>query len=295
MGAGADTAYLWLGEGANEAEAKLGRGLFTRLFEGLHSAETKEGEEPESFWASFVGGRTDYSSVKDTGVPSGFEPRLFHASNSQGYFHVEEVPHFTQDDMLNDDIMLLDAYQTIYVWIGNQSNRFEKNGAYKTATRYIGSVRDERDKEAVQVVEIEAGKEPPAFTVNFADWDLDKAAKWLALATPQQEEAKRSEKPKPATGAPVQRQPTFPKKEAVSQDEVKRKEEERQNKYLDPESKKFDYAELNGKFPEGVDPTRKEAYLTEAQFLEVLGVTPAAFAELKQWKRNDLKKAKGLF
>jgi len=196
--------------------------------------------------------------------------------------------------MLNDDIMLLDAYQTIYVWIGNQSNRFEKNGAYKTATRYIQSVRDERDKEAVQVVEIEAGKEPPAFTVNFADWDLEKAAKWLALATPQQEETKKAEKPK--IGAPVTKAATFPKKDtAATEGEIQRKEDDRQKQYLDPEGSKFDYAELNGKFPEGVDPTRKEAYLTDAQFQEVLGMSPAAFAELKQWKRNDLKKAKGLF
>jgi len=84
-----------LGEGANEAEAKLGRGLFSMVFSGLNTSEVKEGEESESFWGSFEGGRTEYSSVKDTGVPAGFEPRLFHASNSQGYFHVEEVPHFT--------------------------------------------------------------------------------------------------------------------------------------------------------------------------------------------------------
>jgi hypothetical protein len=45
--------------------------------------------------------------------------------------------------------MLLDNYQTIWVWIGNQSNRFEKNGAYKTANRYIQSVRDERDKDSI--------------------------------------------------------------------------------------------------------------------------------------------------
>jgi len=91
----------------------------------------------------------EYSKSKDMGVAAGFEPRLFHASNAHGYFHVEEIPNFGQDDLINDDIMLLDAYQTIYVWIGNQSNKFEKNGAYKTANRYIESVRDERDKESV--------------------------------------------------------------------------------------------------------------------------------------------------
>lgn len=127
-----------MGEGANEAEQKLGKQLIENSFPGANvKLEFKEGEEPAEFWDSFEGGRTEYSNSKDTGIAMGFEPRLFHASNAQGFFHVEEIPNYSQDDMMNDDIMLLDAYLTIYVWIGNCSNRFEKNGAYKTANRYI--------------------------------------------------------------------------------------------------------------------------------------------------------------
>ena len=80
---------------------------------------------------------------------------------------------------MNDDIMILDAYQTIYVWIGNKSNVFEKRGAYKNATKYIENIKDERDKENVQIVEVEAGKEPTSFTVQFPEWRLEKAQKWL--------------------------------------------------------------------------------------------------------------------
>ena len=43
--------------------------------------EFKEGEEPEEFWTA-LGGKTEYSSVKDTGIALGFEPRLFQATNS---------------------------------------------------------------------------------------------------------------------------------------------------------------------------------------------------------------------
>ena len=66
-------------------------------------------------------------------MAAGFEPRLFHCSNVSGTFFVEEIYNFTQEDMLNEDIMLLDAYSTIFMWIGNRSNDWEKKGATKAA------------------------------------------------------------------------------------------------------------------------------------------------------------------
>lgn len=37
-------------------------------------------------------------------------------------------------------------------------------------------------------------------------------------------------------------------------------------KFLDPKSTKFPKEELIGKFPDGIDPTRKEEYLEESVF-----------------------------
>ena len=64
---------------------------------------------------------------------------------------------------------------------------------------------------------------------------------------------------------------------------------------MDPESNKFDYEVLKGAFPPGVNPEKKEAYLSDENFQSIFGMTPAAFNEQKKWKQNDLKKAKGLF
>jgi len=36
----------------------------------------KEGEETDEFWAA-LGGKTEYSSIKNMGIAPGFEPRLF--------------------------------------------------------------------------------------------------------------------------------------------------------------------------------------------------------------------------
>lgn len=155
----------------------------------------------------------------------------------------------------------------------------------------------------MQVVEVEAGKEPHGFTAFFPEWRLEKAQKWLEIGE-KAEEAKQAEEvqkkaiqaaktaPKVGAGAAGS---GFKKAENLSQDEIKKQEEDRSKLYLDPSERKLSYAELNGQFPKGVDPTKKEAYLTEEEFATVFGMSSAAFTDLKQWKKNDLKKDKGLF
>ncbi len=49
------------------------------------------------------------------------------------------------------------------------------------------------------------------------------------------------------------------------------------NKYLDPKTNKFEYENLKDKFPEGVDPTKKELYLSDEQFQQVFGMDMNAF------------------
>lgn len=175
--------------------------------------------------------------------------------------------------MMNDDIMLLDAYQTIYVWIGNKSNDFEKRGAYKSAQKYIDGVRDERDKSNVQIVELEAGKETTSFTVQFPEWRLEKAQKWL------------DEDPVKQLKGNLLRGLT----------KVVEEEKKEQSKWLDPKTNKFDYEQLKGQFPEGVDPTKKEAYLNDEHFKQVFGMNQTDFYNLKKWKQQELRKAKELF
>jgi hypothetical protein len=53
---------------------------------------------------------------------------------------------------------------------------------------------------------------------------------------------------------------------------------------LDSESNKFDYEVLKGAFPSGVNPEKKEAYLSDENFQSIFGMTPAAFNDLKKWK-----------
>ena len=92
---------------------------------------------------------------------------------------MEEVPAFAQEDMYNEDCYILDAYSTIYTWIGNKSNDFEKRGVVKRAEKFLAELKDNRNKDEVVIEEVFAGREPPGFTVQFLQWEPEVAAKWL--------------------------------------------------------------------------------------------------------------------
>jgi hypothetical protein len=53
--------------------------------------------------------------------------------------------------------------------------------------------------------------------------------------------------------------------------------------------------ELKAGIPEGVNPAKKEYYLSEDDFKAVFNMDYEAWEGLKEWKRKDFKKKAGLF
>lgn len=142
---GGDAAFYWLGEGASEDESAYTKKLADILTPAA-SVKTgfKEGEETDEFWEA-LGGKTTYSSLKEMGIAPGFESRLFHCSNSQGYFHMKEIYNFSQHDLNNNDIMVLDAYSTMFVWVGRNSNTHERKNITAKVDKYVAALTDGRD------------------------------------------------------------------------------------------------------------------------------------------------------
>ncbi len=81
------------------------------------------------------------------------------------------------------------------------------------------------------------------------------------------------------------------KKMTIKMEEKKIEE----SKFLDPKTNKFSYESLKNECHEGMDPTKKEAYLTDEEFAVVFGMTTEKFYEQKKWKQQEVRKAKGLF
>ncbi|XP_036411221.1 adseverin [Megalops cyprinoides] len=165
--------YLWVGKGASEEEVQ-GAEYISQV---LHCSANKiaEGEEPAEFWAA-LGGKKEYqTSTRLESKTISHPPRLFACSNKTGRFTVEEVPgEFTQDDLAEDDVMLLDAWDQVFIWIGKDANEVEKTESVKSARMYIETDPAGRDAETPLVL-VKQGHEPPTFTGWFLGWD---ASRW---------------------------------------------------------------------------------------------------------------------
>uniref|UniRef100_A0A669BJ08 Scinderin like b n=1 Tax=Oreochromis niloticus TaxID=8128 RepID=A0A669BJ08_ORENI len=158
--------FVWRGVGASDKEMEAAKHVVAFL--GGSPSNVSEGKEPADFWSA-LGGKTDYQTSKS--LQSGIRPpRLFGCSNKTGNLSVEEVPgDFTQSDLATDDVMLLDTWDQVFIWIGKDANDVEKEGAPKIAKEYVDS--DPSGRKGIAITTIKQGAEPPTFTGWFQAWD----------------------------------------------------------------------------------------------------------------------------
>ncbi|XP_044520198.1 gelsolin isoform X2 [Gracilinanus agilis] len=163
------STYLWVGEGASDSEKSGAQELLKVL--GARPVQVAEGKEPDSFWEA-LGGKTIYRTsprLKDKKMDA-HPPRLFACSNKIGRFTIEEVPgEFMQEDLATDDVMLLDTWDQVYVWVGKDSLEEEKTEALTSAKRYIDT--DPANRRGTPITMVRQGSEPPSFMGWFLGWD----------------------------------------------------------------------------------------------------------------------------
>ena len=92
---------------------------------------------------------------------------------------MRELYNFQQDDLNNNDVMVLDAYNTIWMWIGRKANNVEKRNSQKKVDAYLAALHDGRKEADIQIIEVEPCSEPPNFTTHFPEWEEEVSAKWL--------------------------------------------------------------------------------------------------------------------
>ncbi|XP_063808367.1 advillin [Pseudophryne corroboree] len=270
--------FLWYGKGSSGDEREMAKQLSAILSDG--SEETlAEGQETVQFW-EILGGKAPYANDKRLQqVVDDVHPRLFECSNKTGRFIVTEVTDFNQDDLDPSDVMLLDTWDQIFLWLGSEANDAEKSEASVTALDYLKTHPSGRDPETPILI-IKQGFEPPNFTGWFLAWDPQK---WSGGKSYEEL-----------------------KKELGDAAGIKRITQEVNGVALSPSTptQRNSYQilpldALKGKqkdeLPEWVDPTRKEIYLSDQDFVAVFGMTRGEYSALPSWKQLNIKKELGLF
>ncbi|XP_070694342.1 advillin [Pempheris klunzingeri] len=267
--------YLWCGKGSSGDERAMAKEVSSVIGQNSQRDSEEivaEGQEPIEFW-ELLGGKAPYANDKRLQqTVTDHQPRLFECSNKTGRFIVTEVTQFTQDDLNEDDVMLLDTWDQVFLWIGKEANEVERKEAVATSQEYLRSHPGARDPDT-PILSIKQGFEPPTFTGWFTAWD---PSKWSGGKSYEELKKELGDLASPVT--------------VPTEQNCVESEKSYQPFPLDDLINK-----LASELPEGVDPTQKEKHLSDSDFADMFGITKDDFASLPQWKQLNMKKEKGLF
>jgi len=217
---------------------------------------------------------------------------MFHCSEATGIFDVKEIEDFSQDDLIEDDLTILDARDEVYLWIGKTAKEHKVKMSRETVTEYVQCSDDGRTKCPIFV--IQSGKEPLDFTTFFHGWDSEGR---IPIKIQDVEKIEVN-----ITGNPLEEGPFIGGLKAV--DEKVNQSPTKQNVNEGDESEDeeiegaiyIDYDRLMDRpLPPGLDNKHLENYLAPTKFKSLFGMTKKKFQKLPVWKKTFLKKEKHLF
>ncbi|XP_062235290.1 villin-1 isoform X2 [Platichthys flesus] len=164
--------YLWYGKGCSGDERVMARAMADVLSK-QDKQVVMEGQEPAEFWVA-LGGKAPYATDKRLQKEEPpHSPRLFECSNQTGQFRMTEVDDYAQCDLDEEDSMLLDTWEELFLWVGNLANQYETKEAWTCAQEYLRTHPAGRDPDT-PVLFVKQGYEPPTFTGWFNAWDPHK-------------------------------------------------------------------------------------------------------------------------
>jgi len=166
--------YVWIGSKSDPDEALVAEDIANSLYdqENFSLQILNEGEEPENFFWAGLGEKKPYEKEADFMNYT----RLFRCSNDKGFFTVsEKCSDFCQDDLADDDIMILDSGEHVFMWMGPRCSEVEIKLAYKSAQVYIQNLRAKQPEKPRKLFLTIKGKESKRFTRCFHGWSTTKS------------------------------------------------------------------------------------------------------------------------
>ncbi|XP_011180963.1 gelsolin isoform X1 [Zeugodacus cucurbitae] len=164
--------YIWVGLAASKFEKDMAIERFSGYWSDAVVEVIEEGAEPDNFWELLHGEGIYDRSMSEATKPL-LEPRLFHCRLNGEQLQVEEIPQFEQADLDTNDVMLLDAGDEIYMWVGTGATAEENGRILELAKKYLKDEPTERTIDTTTVIRIEQSNEPRAFTRMFPTWEAN--------------------------------------------------------------------------------------------------------------------------
>ncbi|KAL7989808.1 hypothetical protein Chor_012474 [Crotalus horridus] len=278
--------YLWYGKGCSGDEREMAKELAAIICDGLQETDLVallkdkwvgwicRDSSATSVVAHLEGSRSPNPSLScrlQQEIPD-YPPRLFECSNKTGRFVVIEITDFTQDDLSESDVMLLDTWDQVFMWVGKEANEVEKKEALATAQEYLQTHPSRREVDT-PILMIKQGFEPPNFTGWFLAWDPNK---WSEGKTYEQ----------------------LKKELRDANDMIRVTDDDRLDIVSSSKSPIYSLEVLLSSLedlPEDVDPAKKENFLSDDDFMRVFGIPREKFIVLPTWKQLHMKKERGLF
>ncbi|XP_053946203.1 gelsolin [Anastrepha ludens] len=168
----AHKVYIWIGLGASKFEKDMAIERFSNYWPDAVVEVIEEGAEPDDFSELLHGEGIYDRSMSDVTKPL-LEPRLFHCRLVGKRLEAEEITRFEQADLDPNDVMLLDAGDEIYMWVGSGATAEDNGMMLEVVEKYIKAEPTERTIDTVTVIRIVQGNEPRAFTRMFPSWEID--------------------------------------------------------------------------------------------------------------------------
>lgn len=171
--------FTWLGNLSTTRDHDLLYGMLDLINPTWQPILVREGSEPDVFW-DVLGGKTEYPKEKE--IKRFIEdPHLFVCTFTEDVgsqpsdLKVKEIFNFSQDDLTTEDVLVLDCFSDIFVWIGHNSHVKSKQQALSIGLEFLKKdCLGECLSMDTPTYVITEGHEPPFFT-RFFEWDASKA------------------------------------------------------------------------------------------------------------------------
>ena len=170
---GSGITYVWLGSKATQEEELHAEQMGRVMSPPSYALQViREGNEPDNFFWAAMGGRPGPGFELERSADYLRHARLFKCTNERGFFRVSELLlDFHQGDLNNDDVMILDTGEEVFIWFGNSASDVEKKLAARSCELYLKHLEqiDTEPKRKLRVTK--PGREPWVFRRCFHGWD----------------------------------------------------------------------------------------------------------------------------